>query len=122
MRLVPRPGAVMPGPKALWGFYGYSFQNLPSALQGLGLVLQEGEFAQYTVRDVKGSCPVSLKLCGRKKGRLKVSCGQGEKLLPFEGEESLREILALDIPEGKEHALRVECLEGEIYLEEVSFG
>ncbi len=120
MKLVLREGAKAPGPKTLWGFYGYGL-NPPSALENLALALRKGEFVHYTVRDVRESCRVSLRLGALSQGILLVSCGGTESRLEITPAETVQELPALTLPQGEEYAVRVEALEGEIYLEEVKF-
>lgn len=121
MKLIRKPGKAAPGPKALWGFYGYRLQNLPSALDSLMLALRKGEFVHYTVKDVKESCLVSLRLRCEEPSVLRVSCAGMEQILQITPTKDFREIQMLKLPAGEEYAVRIETLEGEILLEEVLF-
>jgi len=121
MKMAVKPGTALPGPKGLWAFCGYGLLNQPKAIESLDLVLREGEFVHYTVKDIGESCRVILKLQSDRPGALHVSCAGMKERIDVNASDTYLNVTALTLPAGDEYHVRVEAAEGEIRIAEVRF-
>ena len=90
----------------------------------LELLLEAGDFACYTVRDVEKAEEVKILYRAREEAELSVSSGDAKTVLTLSsGMGELREITCLTVPSGQERAVvKIECTKGRVQLKSVRFA
>ena len=89
-------------------------------LDDLWLLLDAGDFAFYSLRDLKDSCPISLKAKAQKGSVILVSDGREENRIPLK--EGVSEIICMDLRPAEKIRVRISCEEGSVEIISVGFG
>lgn len=118
-KLVLAPGVEEPRP----GFDMYPDENIQKPLDPLKtlmLELTEGEFARYTVHDVKRESPLAIEAMSKGPARFKVRCDDVEQICELDSQE-LVWVSALSIPAGDDKMVRIEVMSGCVQLKQLHF-
>lgn len=119
MRLVLREGCLPPR-RAM------PFDNSPpprsQPLDCLNLVLGEGEYASYTLRDAAAPCQVWLRLRSLRPAALLLSCQDMQVSLSVPAGEEFQELHALTLPAAPAQQLQLRAIQGEVEMESLRFS
>ena len=91
-------------------------------LESLLLQLDEGAFAAYTVRRVRGRCPVSVIARSLGGGRLEVSEGGRAVQIEIPAGRGSRAFEAPELEEGDARTVRLRCTGGSVQVEKINFA
>lgn len=118
MKMVVKPGGKLTAPIQI---YRYIKSHMPDPLENLWLELAKDEFVHYTIREVKGICPVYLNVRCTEDTIFTVSCGQIEKRFSIKESDDIQRIKVFILPEGDEYAIKVTVEMGTMQIAEVCF-
>ena len=122
-KLVRKPGAPIVNPQGMLRFFKH-FNPMDvggsEAIENLWLELTQDEFAQYTVRDVKKPCRVSVELYPLEDSMLNVSAESLNHSVSVAGGKPLW-VDALELPEGELWIVRLTVLYGRVQIANVKF-
>ena len=96
-------------------------QTPPDPAASLLLELNRGDFACYTIREVKAGCKLSIELFSPEDATLLVSCGETEKEIALSGKEEAQTVDALTLPEGEELVVKIASKAGILRLSSLTF-
>ena len=91
-------------------------------LESLLLQLDEGAFAAYTVRRVRGRCPVSVTARSLGGGTLEVSEGGRAVQIEIPAGRGFSAFEAPELEEGDVRTVRLRCTGGSVQVEKVTFA
>ncbi len=123
-KLVLRPGFYGPdiGPAQMMAAsQGAGRPIPPDPAAALLVELNPGDFACYTIREVKTGCKLSIELFSPKDATLLVSCGETEEEIALSGKEEAQTIDALTLPEGEELVIKIASKAGILRLSALTF-
>ena len=88
----------------------------------LMLALDEGDFACYSIREIREDAALSIKCCSAQGGRLEVTIRDKKAILEIPAGSEMLNIPAGMIPAGEDTAIRLSSLSGTILLKDILFG
>jgi hypothetical protein len=96
-------------------------RSTPDPLENLWLELAADEFVHYTIREVKGNCPVTLVMRAKQDSEFTVSCGDAVERFALIASSDTASVHVLTLPEGDEFTIKVAVSAGILQIAEVHF-
>ena len=68
------------------------------------------------------NCSINLSLQATESSILHISCEGRTRLIPLEKSADITQVDAFDLPEGKSYEIKIEVLEGQVQLKDITFA